>query len=127
MARPRGARGHGRIERARSGPRRELQCAYGLLAPALGTPSDARGIRAIFSRRTEVPLSVPFTDLRSLYRAAERDAVPTRADKRAVRTAIFSAGIATSALHAATASGKLISLIPGGAKVFTLGQVVAYA
>lgn len=71
-------------------------------------------------------MSAPFTDLRSLYRAADHEAIATRADKRAVRKAILGAGIAGSALHAATASGKLISLIPGGAKVFTVGQLVVY-
>jgi len=69
-------------------------------------------------------VNVEFSDLRSLYRAAEREERSTRADKRAVRTAILSAGIASSSLHATTASAKLISLVPGGAKVLTIGQVM---
>ena len=70
-----------------------------------------------------------YDDLRSLYRAAAREEQPTRADRRAVRTAILGAGVTAATLHAstATAAGKVIALIPGGAKVLTIGQVVAYA
>ena len=74
----------------------------------------------------EVTLSIEFSDLHSLYRSAEPEEQPTRADKRAVRAAILGAGIASSALHATTASAKLISLVPGGAKVLTIGQLVVY-
>jgi len=72
-------------------------------------------------------VNVEFSDLRSLYRAAEREERSTRADKRAVRTAILSTGIASSVLHTPTASAKLISLVPGGAKVLTIGQVMVLA
>ncbi len=68
-----------------------------------------------------------YDDLRSLYRAAAREEQPTRADQRAVRAAILGAGVSAIALHTSTAAGKLIALIPGGAKVLTIGQVVVYA
>src|SRR5664280_1157649 len=70
-----------------------------------------------------------YDDLRSLYRAAAREEQPTRADRRAVRAAMLGAGagVAAVTLHTSTAAGKLIALIPGGAKVLTIGQVVAYA
>lgn len=67
-----------------------------------------------------------YEDLRSLYQAAAREEQPTRADTRAVRAAIVSAGAAAVTLHTTTAAGKLIALIPGGAKVLTISQVVVY-
>jgi hypothetical protein len=77
----------------------------------------------------EATVNHKYDDLRSLYRAAAREEQPTRTDLRAVRTAILGAGVTAATLHAstATAAGKLIALIPGGAKVLTIGQVVAYA
>ena len=68
-----------------------------------------------------------YDDLRSLYRAATREEQPTRTDRRVVRAAIVRAGAAAVALHSSAAAGKLIALIPGGAKVLTIGQVVVYA
>ncbi len=67
-----------------------------------------------------------YDDLRSLYQAAAREEQPTRADTRAVRAAIVSAGAAAVTLHTTTAAGKLIALIPGGVKVLTISQVVVY-
>lgn len=68
-----------------------------------------------------------YQDLRSLYGAARRDEEPTRADRRAVRTAIMSAGASVVSFYVSNATGKLISLLPGGAKALTVGQVVVYA
>jgi hypothetical protein len=77
----------------------------------------------------EATVNQKYDDLRSLYRAAAREEQPTRADQRSVRTAILGAGVTAATLHtsSATAAGKLFALIPGGAKVLTIGQVVAYA
>ena len=68
-----------------------------------------------------------YDNLRALYQAARPDEEPTRTDLRAVRTAMMSAGIAAATFHASAAAGKLLALVPGGAKLFTLGQVVTYA
>ncbi len=67
-----------------------------------------------------------YENLRALYQEARPDEEPTRADVRAVRTAMMSAGIAAVTFHASSAAGKLLALAPGGAKLFTLGQVVTY-
>jgi hypothetical protein len=68
-----------------------------------------------------------YDNLRALYQAARPDEEPTRTDLRAVRTAMMSAGIAAATFHASAAAGKLLALVPGGMKLFTLGQVVTYA
>lgn len=68
-----------------------------------------------------------YENLRALYQAARPDEEPSRADLRAVRTAMMSAGIAAATFHVSGAAGKLLALAPGGAKLFTLSQAVKYA
>jgi len=68
-----------------------------------------------------------YANLRALYAAAQRDEEPAASDRRAVRAGIIAAGVAAATLHAPAAAGKLIALVPGGAKVLTLGQVFMYA
>ena len=101
-----------------------LNTAYSRLRTARQMVQEGFERQLAEARRSR--LSIEFSDLHSLYRAAEPEEQPTRADKRAVRAAILGAGIASSALHATTASAKLISLVPGGAKVLTIGQLVVY-
>ena len=64
--------------------------------------------------------------LRALYRAARHAEEPSHADRRAVRAALFAPG-ALSVTAQSAATGKLIALVPGGAKVLTLGQVLGCA
>ena len=68
-----------------------------------------------------------YDNLQALYEAARPKEEPSRADERAVRTAMMSAGIAAVTFHASSAAGKLLALAPGGAKLFTLGQLVTSA
>ena len=65
-------------------------------------------------------------DLQSFYRAARRQEEPERADRRAVRAALLGAGATSIAAHAGAVSGKLLTIVPGGAKVFTLTQIAGY-
>jgi hypothetical protein len=68
-----------------------------------------------------------YSDLNALYRQAQRQEAPTRADRHAVRAALLSAGTASVAAHAAAATGKLVAAIPGATKLFTLTQIVGLA
>ncbi len=68
-----------------------------------------------------------YSDLNALYRQAQRQEAPTRADRRAVRAALLSAGTASVAAHATAATGELIAAIPGATKLFTLTQIVGLA
>ena len=68
-----------------------------------------------------------YSDLNALYRQAQRQEAPSRADRRAVRAALLSAGTASVAVQATAATGKLIAAIPGATKLFTLTQIVGLA
>jgi len=65
-------------------------------------------------------------DLQALYRAARRQEEPTRADRRAVRAALLGLGAVSIATNAVATSGRLLAIVPGGAKVLTLTQIVGY-
>jgi hypothetical protein len=62
-------------------------------------------------------------ELQAFYRAAQKQEEPKRADRRAVRATLLSAGAFSIAANAGAASGTFAALIPGGAKALVVGYV----
>lgn len=65
-------------------------------------------------------------ELQAFYRAAQRQEEPKRGDRRVVRAGLLSAGAFSAAANAGATPGSLAALIPAGAKLLGVTQIVGY-